>query len=255
MARIHGIFALAVAVMGDATTADTAYAGVLATAPAARSKAVVVRGSADIGGASQALKDEITAEGSAPPAYSVTTKLKSYDKTTQLPEDTSLVVKSGPVAATAASKGLVGTQVVATASTVITSGSAVLTNSIVGQVLSISAKSAASSAKFTKTTAGAVSASGKASFTSLVIDLNAFGGKTLTYSGKPKANTVLYKSADGSVVVYLNREVESVGAPAVKAKAPTSIEVVAVDVVLTKASAFGLVTVSGQLDVGTSYAE
>jgi hypothetical protein len=253
MARIHGIFALAVVVMGDAVTADAAHAGVLATAPVARSKAVVVRGSADIGGTSQTLKDEIFADGSAPPAYSVTTKLKSYDKTTSLPEDTTLVVKTGPVAASAASKGLVGTQVVATASTVVTSGSAVLTNSIVGQVLSISAKSLASAAKFTKTTAGAVSVSGKSAFTSLVIDLNAFGGKTLTYSGKPKANTVLYKSTDGSVLVYLNRAVKSAGAPA--AKAPTSIEVVAVDVVLTKASAFGLVTVSGELAVGTSYAE
>jgi hypothetical protein len=255
MIRVHGLVAAAVAmaaVMGGDARAAVLADGARAT-PAAVSKAVIVKGSVVIGGSPLTLKDEITASGSAPPAYSKTTKLKSYKKTTLLPDDTSLVVTSGAVVATAASKGLAGTQVAASASTLVTSGNAVLTNSILGQVLSISAKSLASNAKFTRTTAGAVSLAGGASFTSLVIDLNAFGGTTLKYSGKPKANTVLYKSSDGSVIVYLNRQVKSAHTPAVKA--PTSFEVQAVEVHLTNASAFGLVAVSGDLEIGTCYAE
>jgi hypothetical protein len=253
MTRIKSVVAAVVLAAVSGALADQARA---ATALTAESAAVVVRGTFVIAGTKFVLPSEVVAVGSAPPAYSKKKLLSSYSKTTTLPEDTTLVVKSGTIINSAASKGQVGTQITATANALIDAASGTLTNAIVGQVLSISATNVTSSAHFTKSTSGTVSYGGKTSLTALAIDLNGFGGNQLTYTGKPVPNTVLYKSTDGSVIVYLNRQVTGAGVPGAHGTStpPKSFEVDAIDLHLTNAEAFGEVPVSGDFYVGTSYA-
>ncbi len=227
-----------------------------ATKPVAGSYACIAGGSLEIGGKAIVISDQLLATGSAPPAYSEEKLAESFKKTVALPEHLSLSLSAGPSADVAVSPGLEGGTVIATAGSAIRSASAVVTDPLIAEdVLKVSANEIESTATFVKSGAKP-DASGTTTLAGLKIDLSLLGLGVHEYSGSPKPNTVLYKSTDGSVKIYLNRQITAVSAAAdhSDASTATSITVDAVDVHLTDARIAGL-SISGDIEIGTSYAE
>jgi len=69
-------------------------------------------------------------------------------------------------------------------------------------------------------------------------------------SGSPVANKVLFKTLDGTVVIYANRQTITKAATTGK---PSSIKVDAISVQLTRFKNGGK-TISGNFEIGTSIA-
>jgi hypothetical protein len=226
-----------------------------AATPVATSAAAVVHARLAIGGNAVVIPAELLASGSAPPAYSAQRSVKSFSRKVALPDGTTFSVSSGAAVDLAASHGLVGSTVTATASSTIASVAASVSNPLISGAVGISAASIGSAAAFTAKTGSAPVASGTSVLSGLKVDLSLFGMGVQTYSGTPKANFVLFRSKDGSVEIYLNRQFVMVAAPKGGGKpVATSITVDAVDVHLTDAKVDGL-GVSGDLVIGSSYAE
>jgi len=57
-------------------------------------------------------------------------------------------------------------------------------------------------------------AEGTSTLAGLKVDLSILGLGIHLYSGKPKPNTLLFKARNGSVVVYLNRQITTLAAAA-----------------------------------------
>jgi hypothetical protein len=256
MTRFH-IVAAAIALgmaAAPAAVADEPAGSAILTAA---SSATAVSGKIRANGQSVTVKPLLQAKGSAPPAYDVTNAVKSYSKTVALPFDTSLDVQAGAATDEAASNGQEGSKVTATASSSIESGSAKLTNPLIsGPLVAVSAGKVSSDATFTKSTTASSSGSGTVSLSDVTVDLRVFGFGLITYSGtaRPKPNTVLFKSKDGAIIVYLNRQVANLAASGSNALVAASIQVDAIDVHLTDAQALGA-TFSGDLLIATSFAD
>jgi hypothetical protein len=237
------------------------------TAPAkliAESSAIAVSGKIEIGSQSVPIKPQLEAKGSAPPAYDVTNSKKSYHNTLDLPYATLLSVRVGTTTDRAASTGQQGSTATATASSSIEAASVMVTNPTIPGllVLEASATKVASIAKFTNSNTARPSGSGAVSLTGLRVDLSGFGFGVVPYPGttRPRPNTRLFESPNGTIIVYLNRQITTLGTAlsGPDKLVPTSIEVDAVDVHLTDAlvhSDEGDYTVSGDLFIAASSAE
>jgi len=224
-------------------------------APVAASYATIIGGSFEVDGSSSTIPHALTASGSAPPAYSVKTSVKSFSKTLSLPDFTSLSVSTGVTTDTAASMGQQGDTATATASSSIQSASASVTNPLLSGKLSLSGTEIKSTAEFVASTKAAPLASGTTTIAGLVVDMSLLGLGVHNYTGTPKPNMVLFKSKDGSVIVYLNRQTKTLAPASDQPDATaTSITVRAVDVHLTDAMVAGQ-SISGDIEIGISYAE
>jgi hypothetical protein len=222
----------------------------------AESSAAAVSGTIRIAGESVTLAPQLEVKGSAPPAYDVTKSAKSYSKIVKLPFDTSLNVEVGTIADEAAAKSQQGGKVTATAGISINSASAKVTNPLVGgALLTVGATKIVLDASFTKSNTAPPFGSGTLSLTEAEVNLSAFGFGVITYSGTPRPNTVAFRSKDGTVVVYLNRQITTLGdAVSGNKLVPTGIRVDAIDVHLTDAQLLGE-TISGDLVIATGAAD
>lgn len=259
MIKVHATVAASALALTFASGALAQEDAAPATTVVATSMATVVDGSFTVDGQKTVISPQLPANGSAPPAYNVTTTKASYNHTTSLPYYTTLTIKTGKLTDTAASAGQQGTTATATASSSISAASATIINPyITGNIVGVSATTVASNASFTTTTGAAPTDSGSVNLVGLKVDLTALGYGVRTYSGKPAANKVLWKSPDGSVRIYLNRQITTMQAVAgTSTMVPVKLEVDAVDVHLTdaKLTVGGLtVTASGDLRIGVSQA-
>jgi hypothetical protein len=82
----------------------------------------------------------------------------------------------------------------------------------------------------------------------VTINSTAFGAKNVKFSGAAPANKVLFKTLDGSVVIYANRQtITKVGGK------PSKIMVDGISVQLTKFKNAGK-TITGNIEIATSIA-
>jgi len=196
------------------------------------------------------------AKGVGPAAYDKKYSVKKFNKSITLPAFTTMTISTGPALDEAVSKGQVGSTLITSASSTLTNPSATVTNAIAGNLVTLTATSIASTAQFSSTTGKTPSAIGTVDIQGMTLTLgSALGGQTLTYTGKPTANQVLYKKSDGSVIVYLNHRISDAATITARpdATTTTAIEVDAIDVHLTDVSLLGQ-TVSGDVRVAVSYA-
>lgn len=229
-----------------------------ATTLTAHSASAAVSGKFTVNTTAYKLPAQLLASGNAPPAYDSKVTKPSFTKAITLPYYTELDVKTGTTTDEAKSAGVVSSQIVATATSSIKNSSVVLKNQYAGTLFTLTATSIGSNAKFTRTSTGVGTAAGGSSISTLTIVLApALGGKTLTFTGNPSANQILYKNTDGSFIIYLNRKSINVAFPTVAdpATAANNIEVDAIDFHLTNLNVAGVATVNGDVRVGSSYAK
>lgn len=165
--------------------------------PVASSSATIAGGTLEIAGTTAAIKNELVAAGSAPPAYSVKESAKSFRQSVPLPEDAELSLSAGTSTDTAVSKGQHGDTVTSTASSSIKLPSASLTVPLVPGTLAVTATNIQSTAEFVKSTGKAPVASGTATLSGLKMNLSILGLGVFDYTGKPKPNTLLFKAKTG----------------------------------------------------------
>ena len=121
--------------------------------------------------------------------------------------------------------------------------------------LQISASAVQGSASYSVVVPRPPHVSGTASFSNLIITGSLVGGQTLTYSGTPPANTVLFRNAE--VTITLNEQLTAATATCIVSQGctvtPAGIYVNAVHVSLRRASVFGRI-VSGDFFLGHAQA-
>jgi hypothetical protein len=222
----------------------------------AASSATILGGNLVIGGKAISLPGELTAAGSAPPAYSSTMTSNSLHKTVTFSDGIPFRLSAGRSIDVAVSAGQQGLVVVSAAGSSIQSPSVTISDVLTNTAFTLSATQVESTASFAKSTVAAPVATGSTTLAGLKIDMSLLGLGVVKYTGKPKPNTILYKAKNGSVIIYLNRQTTTTGAALDRpdASAATSITVDAVDIHLVDAEVAGY-TVSGDIRIGISYAE
>jgi hypothetical protein len=107
-----------------------------------------------------------------------------------------------------------------------------------------------SQGSFTATTAGGRTPSGSVSIAGLTLNSGPFGAKSVKFSGTPAANTVIFKTLDGTVVLYANRQTITSAASG----KPSRITVDALSLQLNKFKNAGK-TITGNFEIATSIAQ
>lgn len=230
-------------------------AGILAAAPAHAVATVTASSSSDalsasftVNGKSEGLPNQSVATGKGPAKYGQTIKAATYSKTASL-SGLTLTVSAKNILDTASSAGIdKNGGITAISGSSVSSVNSKLTSPL-GTALTVTAATLASSASFATTKAGVNTATGSATVTTLTITAPAFGIKSLTYSGKPAANHILYENAAKTVIVYLNRQTTTTAGGKVTGISVSSVAVHVKNYVYNKS-----ITVSGDVDVATSTA-
>jgi hypothetical protein len=201
------------------------------------------------------------ASGAAPPAFHQTKKIAAFDRTYNLdstdPNRPTLQINATKLVSTASSSGLGIDSVSTQATSDFASANILLTDNplyalgILG--LSVSATfihSEASASYVFGANHGFLS--GDASFGSLTIS-GGLIGKTLTFAGDAKANTILFQSS--SVTITLDKQIQSEFLPPSPATptAANRITTDALDIHLNNAHLFGK-TISGDITLGETSA-
>ena len=229
-------------------------AGILAAPQAHAVPTVTASSSSDtlsasftVNGKTEGLPNQAVATGKGPAKYTQTTKAATYSKTGSLGVLT-LKVSAKNVQDTASSAGIDSKGgITAISGSSISSVNSTLSSPL-GTALTVTAKTLTSSASFATTKAGVNTATGSATVTTLSITAPAFGIKSLTYSGKPAANHILYENAAKTVIVYLNRQTTTTAGGMVTGISASSVAV------HVKNYVYKGITVSGDVDVATSTA-
>jgi hypothetical protein len=188
---------------------------------------------------------ELLVSGRAPPNYAKKVVRATYARTTNLIggivwKRSATSVESlvnGKVAAT-------GTSSLAEASVGSFSGKL---SSVFGTFITVTTGPISTQTTFNRTKAGVVTAKGEVSMTRFRISAPSLGINK-TFTGKPPANYVLYRSGDNSIIVWLNHQIVT----KVNGK-PTSITVRAVDARISNLKLVGN-TISGSIIVQPTYA-
>lgn len=209
-----------------------------------------------VDGQSVAIAGQLTAAVSRP-SQTDSKSAKSYAKALPLLFGAQVRLSAGPVEDAAAMGAMLQGGYADGASSAIQSVAVRVTTPTTPSLLAVSAAAITSTAGFSWYPASSSprTVTGTAGLSGLTVDLSGLGGGIHRYSGTPKPNTVLFRSKDGSIIVYLNRQVTNVTVPAAPAAAasPDSIEVDAVDIHLTDANVQGN-KVSGDIRIGSSLA-
>ncbi len=248
---MHNSGLLSAAIFGAALLSAGAHAATLT----ASSSASILSGKVSIGSSKSAIPPQLNAAGTGSAAYSARRSKTSFTGTVSLPFGTSLTVNTGVVLDTASSTGVVGNAITAKAGSSVAALNTTtplfkISNPFASGSVTVTADKITTAAVFSASTTAAPSATGTATITNGSVDLSIFGLGVQTYSGTPKPNTILFKSKDGTVTVYGNRQI--IG-HAAGSKVPTSITVEAIDVHLANAQILGQ-PVNGDLTAGSSIA-
>jgi hypothetical protein len=237
-----------------AAAAVAIFAGIAASPPSKAAVPLTAASSAtgfdlalNLDGVTQNTGNQLHAAGGAPPAYKSTASVPGFSKSYNGPAGSSAAVSAGSVTSTASSAGPVSGSI----TSVGTFGAGTFragVNTPLGALLNISATNVVSHSAFTKTRAGAVTATGFANFGKVTISGPLLGIPTRSFSGPAKVNQVLFQSPDKSVTVYLNRQVTT--GPVAK---PTSISVDALAIVIANKTVPGN-AVSADLVMGATMA-
>jgi hypothetical protein len=115
--------------------------------------------------------------------------------------------------------------------------------------MTLDATRLSSKASFLATRSGTRTPSGSTSIGGLTLNSAAFGAKNVKLSGSPAANKVLFRSANGTVTIYANRQTITTAASG----KPASITVDAISVQFTKFKTAGK-TITGNFEIATSIA-
>lgn len=230
-----GAACLALATLGSlAAPAATVTAG---------SSASAVSASLLVNSKSGSLAPQVVASGSAPPAYTKTTKAASLSKS-QTVDILTLSGTGNNIKDTVT--GTTSGTVTSKATSSVGSFTAKV-DSPIGNALTASATNLVTTASMAKTASGNTPA-GSVSIGSLSINAPLFGITNKTYTGKPKPNTILYQNNDKTVTLYLNRQIKTTsGGKVVK------ISVSAINLHIVKLSASGQ-TISGDVFLATGNA-
>jgi hypothetical protein len=201
------------------------------------------------------------ASGAAPPAFHQTKKIGAFDHTYNLdPTDSNhptLQIDATDLVGAASSSGLGIDSVSTQATSDVGSANILLTDhppfalGVLGLSVSATFIHSASSASYVFG-ANRGFLSGDASFGSLAIG-GALIGKTLTFAGDAKANTILFQSS--SVTITLDKQIRSEFLPpsAATPTAPNRITTDALDIHLANAHLFGQ-TITGDITLGETSA-
>ncbi len=195
--------------------------------------------------------------GAAPPAYSKTKVLDSYDQSIAVPPlvpspspypmVASFTAQAKHLRSHAASNGIQLDFVSATGDSQIRSANLQIVEPVSSTLeelaLGVNASAVADSASYSKVFPNHVSVEGSASFGSLSITGSLVGGHTITYSGSAPPNTVLYQSPTSTphempaVVITANQQqiVYLISCNPNCTATPQSIEVHALDISLNNA--------------------
>lgn len=228
------------------------------------SSADALSGSLDVGSQQTSFGPVDLASGAAPPAFHQTRKIAAFDHSYSL----TLPALTGPVLRidatnlvdTANSSGFGVDSVSTQATSDLCSANILLTSnprlglSVLGLSVSATFLHSASSASYVFG-ANRGFLGGDGSFGSLTIG-GALIGKTLTFAGEAKANTILFQSA--SVTVTLDKQVRSEFLPPTPAAptpsvGPNRITTEAIDIHLNNTHLFGK-TISGDIVIGETSA-
>jgi hypothetical protein len=107
----------------------------------------------------------------------------------------------------------------------------------------MSSKASFLASKTTKKPSGSTALSG------IVINSTAFGANNVKFTGNPLPNKVLFKSKDGTVIIYANRQTVTTSAGK-----PAKIEVDGISVQFNKFKNAGK-TITGNIELATSIAD
>jgi hypothetical protein len=213
----------------------------------ASSSAAALNVELTVGGKTSSLVNQVFASGNA---------IAAYDKTTTKPTFTKSMALAGGMTVSANAKTVDSRAwAPATAAGARTAHSAAkignLTETLSNGkdvVLTITGTNLTSGATFAKTSKGVVHPAGTMSG-NVTINAPTWGIKNVSHHGPAAANTVLFKTLDGSLIVYANYQVET-GAFGVA----TSIMVDAVDIHMNKFKTGGKF-LTGDIQVATSIAK
>lgn len=214
----------------------------------ARSSGAAFNFTFDINGSSATLLNQVYAAGSAPPAYNVKTPQAKYSKTKVYPNSLTVTTTASNLLSTAASAGKNAAGGITASSTAKVGQVSNAVKSATGNAVTVSGTNISSSASYSVTKAGVGTPKGGANIGSLTLSAPFFHVPTINYNGTPTPNKVLYKSADGTVIVYANHQLITQ-----LAGNKTGITVNALDMVV-KNFAVGPYVINGELAVGTSIA-
>jgi len=170
-----------------------------------------------VNGQASSLVNQVMASGSSPKAaYNKTTALPNYAKTTPFKGGITLTgnakaltsIASATATSSAGQRTAKGSAEMSSVSVTVKNGSAVLMTLTTTKLVS---KANFVATKTVKTPSASTTISG------LTINSTAFGAKNVKFSGSAPANKVLFKTSDGKVIIYANRQtVTSAGGKASK---------------------------------------
>jgi hypothetical protein len=195
----------------------------LATALTAGSTAAVVDLAFVVNGQKTNPGPELLVSGSAPPAYDKKTERSSYARTTKILGGLVFKRSATKVESVASGHANTATGAVSKGESTVGGFSGTLSSPL-GTLVTVTTGAVSTQAVFSRTKAGVSKAEGLVKIGNLKIDAPVLGINK-TFSGSPAPNKVLYQNSDKSVVIYLNRQVETRSAGKL-----TGIAVEAVDV-------------------------
>jgi hypothetical protein len=203
----------------------------------------------NVNGQASNLLNQVMASDNAAKAYNERTSLPSYMKTTAFKGGLTLTgnAKTLTSIASATATSSAG-QRTANASASIGSLAVILKNGSV-TLMTLTSTRPSSRASFMATRAGVRAPSGSATIAGMTINSAAFGAKAVRFSGTPKANTVVFRNAARTVVIYANRQTITRAASGKAAR----ISVDAISIQLTKFKT-GAKTITGNIEIATSIA-
>jgi hypothetical protein len=221
-------------------------AAAIAAASAGKAMNVVV----NVNGQLSSLVNQVMASGSSPKAaYSQKNSVPTYTNTTAFKGGLTLTGNARTLTsiANATATSASGQRTANASATIgaltltVKNGSAVL--------MTLTGTRLSSNASFLATSAGAHTPSGSVSIGGVTINSTAFGAKNVKFSGAAAANQVLFKTLDGTVVIYANRQTITTTAGG----KPSQITVDGISVQLTKFKNGGK-SITGDFEIATSIA-
>jgi hypothetical protein len=215
---------------------------------AASSSAAALNVELTVSGKTGSLVNQVFASGATNAAYDKTTKMPSYTKTAGLAGGMSVSATAKTLTSKAWAPATAGGARTSHGSTTIGSLTEKLLNGKT-VVLTITGTDLTSGATFAKNSKGAIRPAGTMSVGTVTINAPTWGIKNVSHKGSAKANTVLFKTVDGSLVIYANYQVETAAFGSA-----TSIMVDTIDIHMTKFKS-GAKILTGDIQVGTSIAK
>ncbi len=208
--------------------AQPALADPLASVPAlnASSTAAVLDSAFVVNGHKTNPAPELPVSGSAPPTYDKKAQRSTYAHTTKIVGGLTFKRSATKIESEASGHAAKATGLASKGEASVSGFSGTLSSPL-GTLITVTTGPVTTQATFIRTKAGVSKAEGNVKIGNLKINAPVLG-ISKTFNGTPAPNKVLYQNSDKSIVIYLNRQVETKLAGKV-----TGITVTAVDVQVT----------------------